>query len=196
MSREKRSPKNTTAEVREMPLGVVAASLGSTGFAGAIEEQERNGQAELLNSTVLPTAGSEDPRFLELGFTFGDLVAGDPLFREATLPAGWAREGSSHSMGSYVVDERGIQRVSVFYKAAFYDRKADMHLVNVGRQISSKVIYGDDEVSIPDCLTDEELADLRADAERYVESAMDPVSGYIYTDRVPRAQALLEAANR
>jgi hypothetical protein len=58
-------------------------------------------------------------------------VDGDPLFRQATLPTGWAREGSEHSMGSYIVDELGRRRCSIFFKNAFYDRSANLSVVTV-----------------------------------------------------------------
>lgn len=92
---------------------------------------ESAGQRQLVESTDLPTKGSDDPKFLALGFTFGDPHKHDPLFRPATLPAGWRKQAKDHAMGSSVVDELGRERVSVFYKAAYYDRRADMHLTTV-----------------------------------------------------------------
>ncbi len=101
------------------------------GASESIEYLEAEGQQELIESTVLPTVivGATQPEFEALGFTFGEEVPGDPLFRAATLPEGWKREGSDHAMWSYVVDETGQQRVAIFYKAASYDRKAHMSLV-------------------------------------------------------------------
>lgn len=186
------SPRNTTREVQEFPLGFLAASLGSGGASGAIEEQERNGQAELLNSTTLPTEGSNSPVLAELGFVFGAEVRGDPLFREATLPKGWAREGSDHAMHSYICDERGVRRVNVFYKAAFYDRRADLHVMNVGHTLATEWIYGEDEgPSLRGDLTADELDDVRASAEGYVARATENPD--IYGDRLPRAASLIAA---
>src|SRR5262245_10694052 len=105
-----------------------------------IEAQEAQGQREMVASTVLPTEVNfreSDADYEALGFTFGEVVAGDPLFRQATLPEGWSRKGSDHAMWSYVVDERGIERVGVFYKAAFYDRKAGLNIINVGYQAAT-----------------------------------------------------------
>lgn len=186
------SPSNTTREVQEFPLGFLAASLGSGGASGAIEEQERNGQAELLNSTTLPTDGSNSPELAALGFVFGDEVPGDPMFRQATLPEGWTREGSDHAMHSYVCDERGVRRVNVFYKAAFYDRRADLHVMNVGYDVSTKWIYGDGEPKpLRADLTADELADALAGAERYIRSAER--SPDTYGHRLPRAKSLIAA---
>ena len=106
--------------------GMVA--MGSENY---IEGMEAAGQRQLVNSTDLPTKGSDDPEFLRLGFTFGEPYPHDPLFRPATLPDGWRKQAKDYAMGSAVVDELGRERVSVFYKAAFYDRRADMHLVTV-----------------------------------------------------------------
>lgn len=100
----------------------------------AIEAQERRGQEQLVASQVLPNPTQRFERDARaeieaLGVVFGEPVEGDPLFVQATLPDGWARRGSEHDMWSYVVDERGEERIAVFYKAAFYDRKAAMHAV-------------------------------------------------------------------
>ena len=116
--------ENTTATAFGNPgLGMFMA------FPGAIEASERSGQARLVASMQLPTK-TQDPRetFEALGFKFGDTTLGDKLFRAATLPAGWTKRGSDHAMWSYIHDEKGRERVAIFYKAAFYDREAFMRL--------------------------------------------------------------------
>jgi hypothetical protein len=91
--------------------------------------QERAGQRELVNSSVLPVEMSPSREAFErLGFRFGEQVDGDPLFIHVELPAGWTRAGTDHAMWSDVVDQKGRRRVAVFYKAAFYDRRANMSL--------------------------------------------------------------------
>lgn len=112
------------------------------GSASAIERMEADGQRQLLESCDLPTKGSDDPEFLRLGFTFGEPHKADPLFRPATLPKGWKRAGTDHSMHTKIVDELGRERVGVFYKAAFYDRRADMRLATVSSYVSSLLYYG------------------------------------------------------
>lgn len=181
-----RSPRNTST-TDALDKFLVAAS------PDGIESQERAGQAEVLQSTTLPAeilwSTAED--FEALGFTFGELVDGDPLFRQASLPEGWKREGSDHAMWSYIVDGRGIRRVAVFYKAAFYDRHAHMGLQNVGRTLASEFIYGDEEVpNLPEGLTVQERADLVEEAQTYLARAAEHPD--IYGDRVPRATALVE----
>jgi hypothetical protein len=118
--------ENTSQRPNELHL------LGALdGITGYVEGMESAGQRQLVESTDLPTQGSDDPEFLELGFTFGEPHKHDPLFRPATLPEGWKKVALDHAMGSAIVDELGRQRVSVFYKAAYYDRRADMHLTTV-----------------------------------------------------------------
>lgn len=136
----------------EHPLGILidAMALSSAGKnpSLAIEMQEARGQAALVNSTLLPVTGTQNvdrwaefdidapdnPKWAALGFVLGPIITDDldkrgkPIFREATLPPGWAREASDHNMWSYISDERGRRRVSIFYKAAFYDRSAHANI--------------------------------------------------------------------
>lgn len=118
--------ENTSQRPNELHvLGVMG------GITGYVEGMESAGQRQLVESTDLPTHGSDDPEFERLGFTFGEPHKHDPLFRPATLPQGWKKVALDHAMGSAIVDELGRERVSVFYKAAYYDRRADMHLNTV-----------------------------------------------------------------
>ncbi|WP_433364264.1 hypothetical protein [Streptosporangium sp. CA-115845] len=112
---------------------LLADAMGGGDVSSAIERQEKQAQRELVNSTVIPTeilSGSEE-ELTALGFKLGAVVEGDPLFRHAELPTGWKREGSDHAMGSYIVDELGRRRCSVFFKGAFYDRKAHLGITSV-----------------------------------------------------------------
>ncbi|HET6636794.1 MAG TPA: hypothetical protein VFH77_17385 [Streptomyces sp.] len=134
----------------------IAAATGPGGTSRAIEEQEKAGQAQVVNSDQLPTNlyGQSEADFEALGFTFGDLDPSDPLFRPATLPDGWKREASDVDMWSYIVDERGRRRVSVFYKAAFYDRRAHAGLLAVADYVhecarTSKAVITDDVWATP-----------------------------------------------
>jgi hypothetical protein len=117
------SPHNTS---KTDPLLLLAEAMGTGGLSSSIERMEAQGQREIVNSTVIPTqinSGSEE-ELTALGFKLGDKVQGDPMFRNAELPAGWKREGSEHAMWSHIVDDLGRKRISIFYKAAFYDRDA------------------------------------------------------------------------
>lgn len=93
-----------------------------------IHEQEAAGQRQLVNSDTIPIRGISDQLLSAMGFTLGEPVPGDKLFRFATLPAGWSKKPTDHDMWSNIVDDKGRERISVFYKAAFYDRDAFMRL--------------------------------------------------------------------
>lgn len=95
---------------------------------GGIEASEKAGQQALVASTNMPKDMMPSRLAFEiLGFRFGEPV--DELFVKATLPPGWTRAGTDHSMHSDILDEKGRRRVGVFYKAAFYDRRADATLI-------------------------------------------------------------------
>lgn len=158
---------------------------------------EARGQRELVASSKLPIHGSENPALVTLGFTFGAPVPGDPLFREATLPPGWKKVGSDHDMWSYIEDERGIRRVGVFYKAAPYDRRADMNIQNVGYAVATKI---EDGGKVPwDLLTEQERSDalscLRADKERtdkYIREGRAYPDDQKRLDRITAALAMYD----
>lgn len=103
-------------------------------LATPVEELESAGQRQLLASDVIPTRlfGCSEEDLVELGFELGPTVDDDPLFRHAALPYGWSRRPENQARGSYLVDERGRDRFSIFYKAASYDRSASMALIPVG----------------------------------------------------------------
>lgn len=111
---------------------------------GGIEASEERGKRGLLKTDLLPVEiqgryleadrrlqTDEEARadFEALGFVLGEPSPDDPLFAPATFPTGWTRDGSiDHSMWSHLLDEDGNRRVAIFYKAAFYDRRAFMRL--------------------------------------------------------------------
>lgn len=108
------------------------AAVAST--PGGIEAQEAAAQRDLVESQKLPKEGTiqlshtgphrtSDQKQLEtLGFVFGFEV--DDLFVSCQLPKGWTLKPTDHSMWSAVCDEKGRKRMAVFYKGAFYDRRA------------------------------------------------------------------------
>jgi hypothetical protein len=188
--------RNTTTDrVAQMSV-LVGGFDGPSGAGRAIEAMEASGQRELVESSVLPVEGPiEDME--KLGFVFGDVVQGDSLFRHAQLPEGWTKVGTDHSMHSKIVDERGVERVSIFYKAAFYDRRASMHLVNLGYSFQTHILYGDDTdaeiAKVPwDVLTADERASvihaLREFLRVHRDEEENPGIREIYADRFPRAE--------
>lgn len=115
-----------------------------------ITDMETDGQRQLVHSDRLPVDlnGGKDDDYLALGFTFGEPDPGDPMFRPATLPDGWRRESSDHAMWSYLVDANGRRRVAVFYKAAFYDRRAHMNINTVDDEVFD-LLWSEDETRRP-----------------------------------------------
>lgn len=172
------SPHNTTAD---SPLERLMS-----GHPFGIEAQEAQGGREMANASTLPAVVRPGrAEFETLGFAFGEPVEGDDLFVHATLPEGWKRQAHT-ALWTYIVDERGIQRVAMFYKAAFYDRHAHMSLVDVGAEVASQYIFGDEALFEPPVtLTDDERAEAVKAARHYVESP--------YRDSlVERAQVVLD----
>ena len=101
------------------------------GDAMNIEASEKFGQTELINSEQLPIKCRPGRDNLEsAGVVFGEPTKGDPLFCEATLPPGWQKRQTEHSMWSKLIDADGKVRATIFYKAAFYDRRAFMDVAN------------------------------------------------------------------
>lgn len=134
---------NTTERMKD-PLHRALMFDGTVNPGGRpdmIEQQEKDGQAQLVASELLPADHGDDAPWVALGFTFGEPVKGDPLFVHATLPEGWQKQATDHSMGSVIVDTLGRERVSIFYKAAWYDRSANMHLVSVDWYVAKHVEY-------------------------------------------------------
>jgi hypothetical protein len=93
---------------------------------GGIEAQEAAGQAMLCASEQLPKEirGATREQLETIGFKFGADV--DELFAKCTLPPGWKKRATDHSMHSDLIDGKGRVRAGIFYKAAFYDRRASI----------------------------------------------------------------------
>ena len=131
MTRAKNNSVVNTAEEANRPAAAMAflAEAMLIGSNAAIGAQEARGQRELAASDVLPVKGTEDAKVWEaMGIKLGDPVKGDSIFREATFPSGWKKEPTDHPMWSNLVDGKGRKRAAIFYKAAFYDRSAHIHL--------------------------------------------------------------------
>lgn len=90
----------------------------------AIISQEKRGQDEIVEGTALPKsiARITVEEMEALGFTFGATV--DDLFVACTLPDGWEIRPTDHNMWTHLHDAEGNHRASIFYKAAYYDRRA------------------------------------------------------------------------
>lgn len=115
-------PTNTQREANIDPL----ATLFGTLSPGGIECQESRGQAELVKSESLPTECHDRTALEAAGVVFGAPYPDDPLFCPVTLPKGWKKAATDHSMHSHLLDDKGRVRAGIFYKAAFYDRRANL----------------------------------------------------------------------
>jgi hypothetical protein len=135
MTKDKVAPGNTAAEMKKYPMGFVLEAI-VLGQGPAIKGQEARGQQDLVNSTTLPTEmGSYDGYTTktvmeQAGVKFLGPVEGDELFQYVELPPGWKKVATDHSMWTKLVDDKGRERAAIFYKAAFYDRKAYMGLTS------------------------------------------------------------------
>lgn len=113
-------------EITRVPI----PALDGVSIPGAVEATERAGQTAFvadINALPIKVESDEtDETYTALGFFFGEPI--DKLFREARLPDGWKKSATDHDMWSHIVDATGVVRVEVFYKAAFYDRRAFMRL--------------------------------------------------------------------
>lgn len=138
-------PRNTRDEIIPIP------AMHGVHVPGAIEAQEAAGGAAMAagDCTVIPVKGYSDEELTVLGFTLGGPTPDDDLFREATLPPGWKREGTGHSMHTDIVDELGRKRIGIFYKAAWYDRKAHLSINTVYTYVS-ECLYNDTQPVLDD----------------------------------------------
>lgn len=95
---------------------------------GGIEAQEAAGQRSFVANSTLPKEmlHCTKEQLEKIGIIFGE--SADDLFYNVTLPEGWKKQPTSHSMWSDLLDEKGRKRASIFYKAAFYDRKAHISI--------------------------------------------------------------------
>ncbi|MER5482956.1 hypothetical protein ABT024_07030 [Streptomyces sp. NPDC002812] len=198
---------NNSAALDELLLGALCGQTNDQ----LIGNQEKRGQEQLVNSDRLPTEIRGDRADFEaLGFVLGLPDPEDPLFAPAALPDGWSREASDHDMWSYVVDELGRRRVAIFYKAAFYDRNADMRLVTLDQCFRDHVYEGrplitDDTWATPQALAveartaiarvEKDLAFWTAyDKPTYADAAVEYAAKYTADrDRYAAVLAHLEA---
>lgn len=176
------------------PLMHLMGALG--GSDSYITGMEAAGQAQLVNSTSLPTkmnSGTDDD-LRALGFELGDPDPADPMFRPVTLPDGWRKERTDHSMWSKVVDQHGRPRLTVFYKAAFYDRDAFIN-VNTVHGYAHDVMNGaplvfDDEWATADVVrsaVEKIRADLVERQDKYGELDGDDY----YGEQIAKADKVL-----
>ncbi len=134
-----------------------------------IERQEAREQALMVANIRLPKEYSGDYKdsltTRSIFETLGIKVLGgaDDLFWNVELPEGWKLVPTDHSMWSKLVDPEGRERISVFYKGAFYDRRAYISLINryaiVDRTYEDPPVA---EMQLTDLMDDSIIATLNA----------------------------------
>ena len=119
----------------------------------AIEKQEADGQKQFVESLQLPLK-TNSPRktntveqYQKMGIKTLVPSKGDDLFIGVTLPKGWKKEETDHSMWSNLLDDKGRIRATIFYKAAFYDREAFINFEP--RYINTSEYLGDENCELP-----------------------------------------------
>ena len=86
------------------------------------EDQKKERLVVKLPRVMKPNKKS----FESIGFSFEE-IEDDNVLTLATLPEGWTiKPGIGY--WSYLIDEKGRNRGSIFYKTTFYDRKGHMAL--------------------------------------------------------------------
>jgi YD repeat-containing protein len=101
----------------------------------SIEQQELNGQQELVVSAQLPTKLNTHSKmsdsaevYSKLGITVIKKTDNDELFYDVKLPHKWSIQPTEHAMWSNLIDDKNRIRANIFYKAAFYDRDAFINM--------------------------------------------------------------------
>lgn len=119
-----------TSELATKNPALILASAYALGPSESIVAMEKDGQRELVASDVLPAQMDQSARerLESLGVGFIGPVEGDPVFVLVTLPHGWSKRPTNHDMWSELVDASGAVIARLFYKAAFYDRRASLSL--------------------------------------------------------------------
>lgn len=91
-----------------------------------VERVEKYGQASVASDNRLPIKGASVKDLENLGFVF--IEKADELFNRYKFPPGWTKIPTEHSMYTRLVDDKGVVRAEIFYKAVPYDRRADIKL--------------------------------------------------------------------
>lgn len=86
--------------------------------------QKKSGQTAIIYNTLLPKKGDWE-LLSKIGVTKNPESEDNSLFVKASLPKGWKIiPEKSSSYYTYLVDDKGLRRASIFFKNAFYDRDA------------------------------------------------------------------------
>ncbi len=118
----------------------IAVALSTGSSSEGIETAQAAEQYRARRNWMLPKDMSPRKEVFEsLGFVFEDID--DNVLYQATLPDGWKLE-SDGGYWTTIIDEKGRNRGSYFYKGAFYDRSGHMKLF---RKFFLSNVYADPE---------------------------------------------------
>jgi hypothetical protein len=105
-------------------LGIIGNVMSGGDGGDGVLAAEAAGASAFVNAEVLPKQGIQDGVDAGLVEITSDA---DDLFYNVKLPEGWEKKsGVPDPRHISLLDPKGNIRASIFYKAAFYDRKADM----------------------------------------------------------------------
>lgn len=88
-----------------MFLDSMMTALEGGNPSDAILRQEASEQRRAVASARLPVDIRGKEKWESLGFKFGPPIDGDPIFCEATFPAGWTVQPTEHSSGRDYSDD-------------------------------------------------------------------------------------------
>jgi hypothetical protein len=131
---------------------------------GGIENQEAMGQAAMVGTRDVLPMRSPREKLTKLGFVFLGDVDGRKLFVDVQFPAGWKKVATDHSMWSNLLDPKSRVRGTIFYKAAFYDERADMYL-NSYYKVKCEHFNADDKTCSFDVCTHSKTFVVNADGD-------------------------------
>lgn len=128
-------------------MEIFLEALGGKPVGKAIEDQEKREQQKMIAVTKLPKSFSMYSGeklsvrkcYEKLGIKI--VKEYDDLFYDVELPEGWKIKATNHSMWSKLLDEKGRERASIFYKGAFYDRDA---FISFLKRYTIKIVDEDD----------------------------------------------------
>jgi hypothetical protein len=105
-------------------LDILARGLVGGDPSDSVLAAEAAGAQSFVQSEVLPKDGVQEGVKAGLVEITGDA---DDLFCNVKLPEGWEKKSEARDPRHIALyDANGCVRASIFYKAAFYDRKANM----------------------------------------------------------------------
>ena len=188
------NPARPTGHVENTTLRDPATHIAGAQSAGSsaayITDMEAAGRQQLAESDLMPAKG--DWADLEqLGFTNRGPVPDDPIFVHADIPAGWRREGLK------ILDERGLARVEIAYKAAFYDRGATVYLTDpIVVPVRGAVMYDRGELSLPagwEVFTADERTAVRSFLENLISGEEERRNPHLFANEDRRTRVLSRA---